>query len=165
MSSSRPSRRTGIGQTVDRLSGEAARRGGTAIEDIDVVTLQPPQDSGELVRVVRYVNKTETDQTVRIETGFAYRLAASLNDPDDIDHVCMTVFAILDGHATEVAEVAKDGTWLGYAAAVETPDGGAQRATRPAPAFHLAGVPVDHEHRRQIDPWPRPAGSQTSSGA
>lgn len=146
---------------VDRLSGEATRHGGEAIEDPDMITLRPPQDSGELVRVIRYTNETGEDETVRVETGFAYRLALSLNGEDGPDRVCTTVVAILDGCATEVAEIAADGTWLNTACTVERPDGGRQRRTQIAPAWHLKGVPVDHEHGRQIDPWPRPAGDET----
>jgi hypothetical protein len=147
-------------ELVGRLSGEATRRGGTAIEDVDMVTLHPPQDAGELVRATLYHDESRTDLTVIVTTGFAYQLAASLNDTDDLDYVAMTVVAILDGQATEVAEVAKDGTWLNVVSTVETPDGGARRSTQVAPAFHLVGARVDHEHRRQIDPWPRSAGDE-----
>ncbi len=152
-------------QLVDRLSNQATRRGGVAIEDPGMLTLQPPQDSGELVRATLYTDESGTDRTVIVTTGFAHRLTASLNDPDDVDYVCMMVVAVLGGHAAEVAEVAADGTWLNVASVVETPDGGAQRGTQIAPAWHLKGRPVDHEHRRQIDPWPRPAGNETSPEA
>src|SRR6266511_4396736 len=148
-------------ELVNRLSNEATRRGGTAIEDIDMLTLQPPQDSGETVRTTLYHDESGTDLTVIVTTGFAYQLAASLNDPDDVDYVGMTVVAILDGRATEVVEIAKDGTWLNVVSTVETPDGGARQSTQVAPAFHLAGAPVDHEHVRRIDPWPRLADAET----
>jgi hypothetical protein len=148
-------------ELVDRLSAEATRRGGTAIEDVDMVTLQPPQDSGELVRATLYHDESGTDLTVIVTTGFAYQLAASLNDAGDLDYVNMTVVAILDGQATEAVEVAKDGTWLNVVSTIETPDGGARRSTQVAPAFHLAGAPVDHQHARRIDPWPRPTGAET----
>jgi hypothetical protein len=89
---------------VDQLSHEVARRGGAAIEDPGTLTLQPPQESGELVRVTLYTDESGTDRTVIVTTGFAHTLTASLNDPDDVDYI--------------------------------------------------QNVPVDHEHRRQIDPWP-----------
>src|SRR6266511_2195067 len=69
--------------------------------------------------------------------------------------------AALDGRATEVVEIAKAGTWLNVVSTVETPDGGARQSTQVAPAFHLAGAPVDHEHVRRIDPWPRLADAET----
>jgi hypothetical protein len=124
------------------------------IDDADMITLQPPQESGEVVRATLYHDESGADLTVIVTTGFAYQLAASLNDDDDIGYVAMTVAAILDGHATEVAEVADDGTWLNVVSTVETPDGGAWRSTQVAPALHLAGSPVTHEHVRRIEPWP-----------
>jgi hypothetical protein len=146
-------------QVVDRLMTEAARRGGEAIEDPDMVTLRPPQDSGELVRVLRYTDESGTDQTVFIETGFAYRLPVSLNGEDGAEDVFTTIVAILDGHATEVAEISVDGVWLNTACTVDRPGEGVQRRTIIAPAWHLKGASVDHEHVRQIDPWPPPTSS------
>ena len=108
------------------------------------------------MRVTRYTNDTGEEETVRVETGFAYRLALSLDGTDGPDDVCTTVVAILDGHAAEIAEVAADGTWLNTACTVDRPDGGRQRRTQIAPAWRLKGAPVDHEHRRKIDPWPAP---------
>jgi hypothetical protein len=144
---------------VDRLSIEATRRGGRAEEDLDIVVMYPPQDSGEVVRVLRYIDETGLDQTIMIECGFAFRVAESLNEDEHIDYVMTTVTAVLDGNAAEIAEVAADGTWLHHASAITTPTGGGM--TRIAPAWHLKEVPVDHEHRRPIDPWPRPAGAET----
>jgi hypothetical protein len=124
-----------------------------------MITLQPPPDSGELIRASLYHDESRTDWTVFVTTGFAHRLAASLNDPDDVDYVCQMVVAVMDGHATEVAEIAADGTWLHVASTVETPDGSAQRGTQIAPTARLSGAPVDHEHVRRIYPWPRRIGS------
>src|SRR6266540_1148143 len=61
-------------QLVDRLSNQATRRGGVAIEDPGMLTLQPPQDSGELVRATLYTDESGTDRTVIVTTGFAHRL-------------------------------------------------------------------------------------------
>src|SRR6266542_3429705 len=122
-------------ELVDRITREAGRRGGAAVEDLDMASLQPPQDSGELVRVIHYADETGTDQTVIVETGFAFRHAVSLNG--------------------------EDGAWLHVVNHVDTPGGEWQESTHPAPAFHLKDMPVDHEHRRRIEPWPRPAGDET----
>ncbi len=146
---------------VDRITREAGQRGGAAVEDLDMVSLQPPQDSGELVRVIHYADETGTDQTVIVETGFAFRHAVSLNGEDGAEWVATVVVAILDGHAFEIAQVGKDGTWLHVVNHVDTPGGEWQESTHPAPAFHLKDMPVDHEHRRRIEPWPRPAGDET----
>jgi hypothetical protein len=146
-------------QVANRLSTEATGRGGRAEVDDDVAYLYPPQDSGEPLRVLRGIDETGLDQTIFIEAGFAFHAAESLNDTDAIEHVATTVIAVLDGHAAEVAQVAADGTWLHHASIITTPTGGGM--TRMAPAWHLREVPVDHEHRRQIDPWPRPAGAET----
>jgi hypothetical protein len=144
-------------QMAGRLSGEAARRGGRADVDDDTAYLYPPSASGEPVRVLRGIDPTGTDQTIFIAAGFAFQVAESLNNTDDIDYVLTTAVAVLDGHAAEVAEVAEDGTWLNHGSVLATPAGGGMR--RLAPAWHLKDVPVHHEHRRQIEPWPRPAGS------
>jgi hypothetical protein len=148
-------------ELVDRLAQEASRRGGTAVEDLDVVILQPPQDSGEPVRVLRYVDESGNDQTVFIECGFAFRHAVSLNGEDGPEWVATTVVAILDGHAYEAAQISKDDTWLHVVHHIDTPGDEWQESTHLAPAFRLREVPVDHEHRRQIEPWPKPAGSET----
>jgi hypothetical protein len=143
---------------VDRLSREAARRGGEAIEDPDTITLRPPQDSGETIHATLYHDGTYTDLTVMIETGFAYRLAVGFNDDEAPDDVVGSVVAVMDGYATEVAEVAEDGTWLNIASTLDQPGSGNRRSTRYAPVFRLTGAPVDHEHVRHIDPWPRSVG-------
>jgi len=133
------------------------RRGGSAILDTDMLTMEPPVDSGEMVRAIRFSDQSGEDQTVTITTGFAFRTAVSLNSEGGPENVYRTVVAILDGYAAEVAEVAADGTWLNVAATIEPPDGRNRRSTQMAPAMRLTGLPVDHEHRRQIDPWPRPS--------
>jgi hypothetical protein len=93
------------------------------------------------------------DQTgTRVES---FRTVVSLNGEAGAENVYRTVVAILDGYAAEVAEIAADGTWLNVAATIEPPDGRNRRSTQLAPALRLKGVPVDHEYRRQIDPWPR----------
>lgn len=84
-----------------------------------------------------------------------------LNGKDGPDDVYRTVVAILDGHAAEVAEVAEDGTWVNVAVLVQTKDGGNRRSTQIAPAWHFKGLPVDHEHQRQIEPWPQVKGGET----
>jgi hypothetical protein len=145
-------------QLAERLSAEATQRGGQAEIDDDAAELYPPEDSGEPVRVYRGIDPTGTDQTVFIRAGFAFQVAKSLNEGEHLDYVMATVLAVLDGNAAEVAEVAADGTWLHHASVITTPTGGGN--TRMAPAWHLKDVPVDHEHRGQVDPWPRPAGTE-----
>src|SRR6266498_1534065 len=89
-------------QLVDRLSNQATRRGGVAIEDPGMLTLQPPQDSGELVRATLYTDESGTDRTVIVTTGFAHRLTATLQGRDDVQDVCMMVVARRGGRAADV---------------------------------------------------------------
>jgi hypothetical protein len=67
---------------------------------------------------------------------------------------------VLDGHAAEVAEIAADGTWLRHGSQYTTPTISG-RHVRPVLAWHLKDLPTDHEHVRPVDPWPRPAGTET----
>jgi hypothetical protein len=145
-------------QMAERLSVEATRRGGQADANDDAISLYPPQDFGEPVRVLRYIDQTGTDQTVMMESGFAFKVAESLNDTDDIEYVVRTVVAILDGHATEVAEIGADGAWLHHGSTISTPTISVGMKRR-APAWRLKDVPVEHKHVRQIDPWPRASGT------
>jgi hypothetical protein len=144
---------------VDRLTLETGRRGGAAVEDLDVLTLQPPLDSGEPVLVTLYTDETGTDLTVVITAGFAFRHAVSLNGEDGPEWVTTTVVAILDGNAYEIAQIGQDGSWLHVMNHIDTPGEEWQESTHPAPARHLRDQPVDHEHRRRVEPWPRPAGA------
>jgi hypothetical protein len=144
-------------EVVDRLFSEAGRRGGVAMLGDDEVTMQPPTKSGEIIRVTRYSDETGEDQHVAITTGFACLLAVSLNGENAPQSVLEVITAIMNGHASEVAEVAEDGTWLNTASLVQIENGNSMRSTQIAPSDHLKGIPVHHEHRRQIDPWPQPS--------
>jgi hypothetical protein len=64
--------------------------------------------------------------------------------------------AVVEVHPQEVARVEQPVVVSGHTCGPTT-----LGMTHLAPVFHLREVPVDHEHRRQIDPWPRPAGTET----
>jgi hypothetical protein len=122
----------------------AEQRGGSGYTGTDYVRLNPPGASGEAIELEWYDTGTAT-----VSTGFTFQLMVGSTDTAELIGV---VVAIMDGRATEAAEVAQDGTWLRVSTEVRDTDGGHWQTSMRS-ALNTADLPVHHVHRRQIARW------------
>jgi hypothetical protein len=81
---------------------------------------------------------------------------ANFVDYDDANGILSYVTAIMDGRASEAADVSADGEWIGVRAAIEDLEyeggTGSTRSRRPA-SGRVSAVPTAHSHSRRIEGW------------